>query len=128
MSVKRRNARNFCYDCRGATALEFAILSPVFLMVTVGLVNLALLLYTAGSLQFAVEDAARCASVKTTICTSTSTIQVYASGKYFGPTVTPTFTATSPSCGHSVSATATYVMNIGVARYSVPLSAVACYP
>jgi Flp pilus assembly protein TadG len=113
---------------KGATALEFAILSPVFMLIVVGGVNLGLLLYAAGSLHFAVEDAARCASVRTTVCTNATTTQSYASSHYYGPSISPTFTYTSTTCGNSVTGSGTFGFHVGVANYSVPLSATACFP
>jgi Flp pilus assembly protein TadG len=118
----------FCRSVRGATALEFAILSPVFIMIVVGGVNLGLLLFSVGSLHYAVEAAARCASVKTAVCADASTIQSYARSAYFGPTISPTFTYSTASCGNLVSASATFVLDAGMLRYSVPLSASACFP
>jgi Flp pilus assembly protein TadG len=112
----------------GTAALEFAILSPVFLLIVVGGINLALLLFSAGSLHYAVEEAARCASVKTTTCASSTSIQAYAQSKYFGPAISPIFTYATASCGKSVSATATFVWHTGVREISVPLSATACFP
>lgn len=126
--MTRRNIFRLWRNIRGATALEFAILAPVFVMIVIGGINLGLLLFAAGSLHYAVEDAARCASVKTAVCTNAAAIQTYASGKYFGPAIAPTFTYAAATCGNSVSASAVFVWHVGVASYSVPLSATACFP
>ena len=50
-------------DTRGATLVEFTVTFPFFLLLTFGLVQAALLLYTQSGLQHGVEVAARCASV-----------------------------------------------------------------
>ena len=128
MSGVIRTIRSLLRHEKGATALEFAILSPVFILIVVGGVNLGLLLYAAGSLQFAVEDAARCSSARKTVCTNASTTQSYASSHYYGVAMTPTFTSTTATCGNSVTGTGTFAFNVGVANYSVPLSATACFP
>ena len=126
--MTRQNIFRLWRSIQGATALEFAILAPVFVMVVIGGINLGLLLFAVGSLHYAAEDAARCASVKTTVCSNAATIQSYASGRYFGPAISPTFTYAAATCGNSVSASATFVLHVGVTSYSVPLSATACFP
>jgi len=85
-------------------------------------------LFAVGSLHFAVEEGARCVSVNSTLCGSASSIISYTQGRYFGPVISPSFTYTAASCGHSVIASATYVVNLGVKTVTVPLSAAACYP
>ena len=55
-------------DIRGATAVEVAlILSPLLLMV-LGVTDGGRMLWTQNTLQYAVEQAARCAVVNTTTC------------------------------------------------------------
>ncbi|MGQ0741225.1 MAG: TadE/TadG family type IV pilus assembly protein [Alphaproteobacteria bacterium] len=126
--MRTRTVRKICRENGGAAALEFAILSPVFLLIVVGGINLTLLLFSIGSLHYAVEEAARCASVKSTVCASATSIQVYAGNKYFGPAISPTFVSSTASCGNVVSATASFVWHTGVAQLTVPLSARACFP
>lgn len=114
--------------CDGATAVEFAIVAPVFFILIIGTMNLGLMLFTMGSMQYAVEDAARCASVKTTICNTSAATIAYAKSRYFSPLIKPTFSYSTPSCGKKVTATATYSFVTGDSRMSVPLSASNCYP
>lgn len=115
-------------DVRGTTAIEMAILAPVFFLIIIGIVNVALLMFTIGNMQYAVESASRCASVNSTTCSGASSIKGYAASKYHGALITPAFSYAAAACGQSVTATATYVLNTGVSRYSIPLSATACYP
>jgi hypothetical protein len=42
--------------------------------------------------------------------------------------VSPVFAAASATCGHSVTATATYGLDAGLTQINVPLSASACFP
>jgi Flp pilus assembly protein TadG len=114
-------------DERGTSAIEFAFVGPVFLMLVIGCMYGCLMLYSMASLNYAVEEGARCASVKTTVCTNNGAIITYAQAAYNGP-VTPTFTSTTPACGHAVTGTTNFTLNAGVASWSVPLSATACYP
>lgn len=50
-------------DTQGATIVEFTVTLPLFLLVTFGLIQAGLLLWTQSGLQHGVEYAARCASV-----------------------------------------------------------------
>lgn len=49
----------FAVSKAGASALEFAILLPVFVMLVMGTVQLGLLFYQAGTVQHALEETAR---------------------------------------------------------------------
>jgi Flp pilus assembly protein TadG len=113
----------------GAAAVEFGLVAPVFAALIMGIIFGSLMVYTVSSLHFAVEGAARCASVMTNQCTDATTTQQYAHGLYKGPSVPqPVFTATTAACGHQVTGSLTYVLNIVLAQWSVPLSATACFP
>src|SRR5689334_5991890 len=91
-------------DTRGVTAVETAMLFPFYLGLTLCIFGAGFLIYTAASLHFAVEAAARCGSVMATQCTGTASTQVYASNHYYGPsTPAPTFIASSAACGSEVS-------------------------
>lgn len=50
-------------DQRGSSLVEFTVTLPLFLLVTFGLLQAGLLLFTQAGLQHGVEAAARCASV-----------------------------------------------------------------
>jgi Flp pilus assembly protein TadG len=115
-------------DQRGTSALEFAIVGPVFLSLIVGLIYGCLLLFTMASMQYAVEEGSRCASVKTTICTSSASIIAYTQAAYLGPFTVPSFTSTTAACGHSVTGSTNFAFDIGLAGLTVPLSATACFP
>lgn len=121
-------AKSLRFDERGTTTLEFALVAPIMITLLLGTVALCVGLYLIGSLHFAVEEAARCASVKTTVCTNSSSTVTYAQNHYFGPNWSPNFTAVAAACGNSVSATITWTMDTGFSSYSIPISATACYP
>jgi Flp pilus assembly protein TadG len=108
--------------------VEFAIIAPVFVLLILGTIALCFALFLVGSLHFAVEDGARCASVKTTICTDATSTIAYTQRRYLGPNVSPTFTYTSAACGNSVSASVNYSMNVGFRTFVIPISATACFP
>jgi Flp pilus assembly protein TadG len=116
-------------DARGTSAIEFAILGPVFIGLMIGTIYMCMLLFVVGSLHYAVEEAARCSSVKTTVCSDNATTIAYAQSHFNGSSIlTPTFAYSTPACGHSVTASATYNLDFGLANYVVPVSAAACFP
>jgi Flp pilus assembly protein TadG len=116
-------------DQQGTTAVEFGIVAPVFIALLVGTIGLCVALFLIGSLHFAVEDGARCASIKTTICADGPTTVAYTQSRYLGPSgVTPTFTYAAAACGNSVSASITYSVNVLFKTLVIPISATACFP
>ena len=112
----------------GTTAVEFAIVSPVFIAMLFGVIGLCITLFLIACLHFAVEDGARCASVKTTICVDAASTVNYTQSHYMGPNVSPTFSYADAPCGKSVTGTISYSMNLGFQTFAVPISATACYP
>jgi Flp pilus assembly protein TadG len=120
--------RSLGRDQRGTTAVEFAIIAPVLILLLIGTIAVCLALYLVGSLHFAVEDGARCASVKTTICADAATTVAYTQSRYLGPNVSPTFTYAAAACGNSVTGSITYTMDVGLRKFVIPISATACFP
>lgn len=124
----------FACDQRGVAAIEFALLAPAFLMLLVGTMSMSIVFFTISSLNFAVDAAARCASVGSTVCRDAATTTAFAAANYFSSTNTAVFVCTgrvcgtNSSCGNRVSGTVNMSINVGIASYSAPLSAVACYP
>jgi Flp pilus assembly protein TadG len=115
-------------DQQGTTAVEFALIAPVLILLLIGTMAVCLALFLVGSLHFAVEDGARCASVKTTICADAATTIAYTQSRYFGPNVSPTFTYAAATCGNSVTGSITYSMDVGLKTFVIPISATACFP
>jgi Flp pilus assembly protein TadG len=105
----------------GTTAVEFALVGPPFLM---GIMYASVVVFSAASMHYAVEGAARSYSVN---ASSAAAAQSYAQSLYSGVS-SPTFTASTPSCGHQVNATLSLVLNAGMATWTMPLTATACFP
>jgi Flp pilus assembly protein TadG len=114
----------------GAAAVEYAILLPALLVFTLGLVDMGRLLWTQTTLDRAVEAAARCAAINTTLCSTNAKIQAYAVDQAYGLNVTTTaFTPATSGCGASVSASLPFRLIIPwLARTSLTLTATSCYP
>lgn len=116
-------------DERGTTAIEFAIVGPVFILLVIGILYLCMCLSVVGSMHYAVEEGARCASVRKLVCNDEDTTIAYTKAHYFGPGGVPTF-AYDPAavCGHSVTASISYVVDMGLKKITVPITAAACFP
>jgi len=124
----RRFPIQFRRHAGGGAALEYAIILPAFITLVVGGLCAGNLAFAVNSLHYAVQDAARCAAVKTTVCTSSATTVTYAQGRYSGPKISPVFAYSTGGCGHTVSASGTYPIILAAATINVPVSASACYP
>lgn len=125
-----RTLRALAVAREGATAVETAIVLPIFLLFVFGVSEIGRALWLQSALQFAVEDAARCAAINTTTCGTTPAIQSYAASRVVGLTIPPTsFNVTSPICGMQVSinyAFSSVVPNL--VPFSVTLAAQSCHP
>jgi len=124
--ARRRKLRFSSCEC-GSTAVEAALVLPPFLMLFLGILSACVAIFAASSLHNVVEGAARCYSVNSAQCGTATATQTYAQTLYQGPS-SPTFSASTPSCGHQVTGTLNYALNAGVAHWTIPLSATACYP
>jgi len=127
MTTRELKFANLWADERGTSAVEFAILMPVFVLLVVGAIYICMGLFLVGSLNYAVEEGAPCAAVKTTVCSDSPTTVAYTQKQYFGLS-SPNFTYSTAACGNVVSGSVTYVANLGITQVSVPVSASACYP
>jgi Flp pilus assembly protein TadG len=117
-----------CRDEQGGAAVEYALVLPVFITLIVGALCLGNVAFAVNGLHYAVQDAARCAAVKTTVCTDSSTTVAYAQSKYAGPKIAPAFAYSTAGCGHTVTASGSYPLILAANTIDVPLSASACYP
>ena len=120
--------RRLLKDIRGAAALEFGLTAPVFVMVIMGVVQGGIILWTQLGLQQGVEMGARCASVDSVLCSTTSAIQNYSAQKTYGVNPSPsTFTVKTEACGIQVSAD--YPLPILSSYFDVAtLHAESCFP
>ena len=134
-----RASRRLAGEEGGASAVEFALVTPIFLAMVLAVINLSICLYGVVTLHYATEDAARCFSVNAVTCPDSGSTVTYAQNRYAGPNFTGlAFTANSAgSCdtdskgnadGHVVDATANYTLLIGFPKIVIPISTSACFP
>ncbi len=121
---------DFLHRRDGATAVEFAMVSPMFIGFMMAIVQGSLLLWTQLGLEHAVEVAARCSAVNSSTCGSASGIQSYAATQAYGLNLPASvFSFSQTSCGNLVSASYTYSLFSDVfKKASIPLNAQACFP
>ena len=126
----RRRPDAWLLDNRGTTAIEFALIAPTLFLMLFGCMEFGRMIWTVGALNFAVEEAARCASVTPATCGTASQITAYAANE-ISPSYIPAtvFTATTATCGHQVNASFVYpFVMINLFTTSVTLTAMACLP
>ena len=117
-------------DRRGNVGVEFALVAPALCMVIYGAMEFGRMAWTQSALNFAVEEAARCASVTPSVCGTSSQIATYAANE-IAPGYVPAsaFTGTTASCGHQVTASFAYpFVATGLFSMTPTLSATACFP
>jgi Flp pilus assembly protein TadG len=121
--------RAIARDQSGNAMVEFAMILPVFILIVVGGMYLALLGFTIASMHYAVQQGARCASLNSTVCSDNTATATFTTSKFWGTTLAaPTFTASTASCGHKVSGTITATLNTGFTVLSIPVKASSCFP
>jgi Flp pilus assembly protein TadG len=115
-------------DEDGAALVEYALVLPALLAVMVGLVQLGGMAYTQTTLNYAVQEAARCAVVRPDLCGSPSQIQQFAASQAVGLNLAANaFTVATTACGVDIRANVPY--NFVVSPFnqiSVPLAAEVC--
>jgi Flp pilus assembly protein TadG len=116
-----------------AVMVETAMTFPALLLFVFGIVESGHLLWTQTVLHLAVQDAARCASVNSTLCPDSTSVQNYAAARSWGMTIPPsTFTLTLPSsthaCGYEVVARYAFTPIVSYIPISMTLTAKTCFP
>jgi Flp pilus assembly protein TadG len=115
--------------CRsGGTAMEFALLAPAMLVLLIGTIEAGRMLWMLNALHYSVQEAARCASVNTTLCGTPTQIQTFAAGRSGAAFASSVFTATVAGCGNRVSASYPAHTFIPFVTQSITLTAQSCYP
>jgi Flp pilus assembly protein TadG len=96
--------------CRsGTAAVETALLLPLLLLLILGAMEFGRMAWAKATLTYAVQEAARCASVQPTVCGSAAQIQAFAVQRA-APLIVPAsaFTVATQACGSMVSADVTH--------------------
>jgi Flp pilus assembly protein TadG len=119
-------------DIRGAAAVEFALILWPLLLLLLGTIDGGRILWTQNTLQYAVEQAARCAVVNsTTTCSTAAQIKSYAASMANGMSLSPSvFSSTSAGCGaNTTQVSASYLYSpLFPFPSNVTLTASSCRP
>ena len=115
-------------DARGSVAVEFALTAIVLSMFLFGIMEAGRAMWLQSALNYSVAEAARCASINTTLCGTTSQIQNYASGQSGAGFAGSIFSRTTTACGNQVTASYPLALTIPTLSVSVTLTAQSCYP
>lgn len=118
-------------DEHGASAVEFALIAPIFFLFIFGIIACGLLFWTQVGLQHGAEMAARCATINTSLCPNNnpSAIINYATQQALGLSLpTSTFTYSTPACGNQVTASYTFQFPEILSLGPLTLKAQACFP
>lgn len=87
----------------GATAVEFAFLLPLLLLAPLTAIELGRAAWAQSALNHAVQEAARCASVRPDLCATPDDIAAFAAGSVPALGVSASaFTITAEPCGTRV--------------------------
>jgi Flp pilus assembly protein TadG len=113
---------------RGASAVEFGIIAPAFLVLLIGTIEVGRMLWMVNALHYSVQEAARCASINTTTCGTSSQIKDFAASRSGAGLSSSVFTAAVATCGNQVSANYPMPLNIPFFSSSITLTARSCYP
>jgi Flp pilus assembly protein TadG len=123
-------ATRFFRDRSGATAIEFALVTPVFLVVVGAVINLGLMMWTQIGIEHAAEAGARYASITASPCPTASAVQSYAATQDYGLGLpASTFTYSTASCGYQLNASYSYLLlGGGFPQFTTQLTASVCVP
>lgn len=99
-SKRPTKGNQFGADIRGATAVEFAFIASPLILMLLGIVDGGRMLWTQNALQYAVEQAARCAAVNSTTTCTPALIPSYAASMAYGMSLSSSvFSSSSAGCG-----------------------------
>jgi Flp pilus assembly protein TadG len=100
MRLPSRDFNRFTCDAAGSAAVEFALTLPLLLLLVLGTAEFGRLLWVQNSIQYATEQAARCAAFKLTGCADAAATQTFAASQVHGYTTNAAeFTVTYEACG-----------------------------
>jgi Flp pilus assembly protein TadG len=123
----------FIRNDRGSTALEFALAIPAVLAFILGIIQVAIVLWSDNLLFFSVDLAARCAAVGSTNPPCQSTMAATVNNAMPSTSIGTLTTASNPNCtGNNVGISATFTVNFLAFPWpqstNTALQANSCYP
>ena len=129
--MMRGSRRGLQLGRRGAAAIEYVIIMPVFLTIVFGTIEMGRLMWYQISLQRATAVAARCAGVGTSGCVTSAQIQSKAASSAPGLALAASvFTVnTDASCGVQVTGNLQFQFILSYLRLpTLTLTSTVCHP
>jgi len=121
--------RRLKLDRRGSIAVEFALVFPLLLLMSFGIIEFGRTMWVRNSLQSAVEDAARCYALNRPECATVASVKTYAASKTGGvPVTADIFEPTVVACGKQVAATYPFASIVPFIPLDFEIEARACRP
>jgi Flp pilus assembly protein TadG len=112
----------------GASAVEFGLILPAFLTLLLGSMETGRALWTQNALNYAVEQAARCAAIDQNNCGTATQVQAYAAAAAGAGFASSIFSVSIATCGNLISASYPIQLHIPFVGTALTLTAQSCYP
>jgi len=115
----RRIVRKLLAERRATTAVEFAIVGLPLMLVSLGTLDLGLILWTQSALEAVAADAARCGAIQGSACTGSNTISTFVAssteaGRWvLGTILTSTATPLTVNVNGNVNTTSCPAITVG---------------
>jgi Flp pilus assembly protein TadG len=112
----------------GAAAVEMAFILPLLLLILLSIIEFGRMAWTRTALDFAVQEASRCASVRPDVCGTATQIANYAAAKVTAANIPASaFSVSTQACGRRVRAAYAYkFVAYSVFKLAPTLTAQAC--
>lgn len=119
-------------DERGAAAVEAAFVLPILFVMLFAMMEFGRMTWTSAALNYAVQETARCLSVRPDLCGDDTQTKRYAAARLAAaaiPASAVAFTISTPACGKQVRGEVTYsFLAYRVAPAMPKLAAQVCRP
>lgn len=113
----------------GNALVQFALVIPAFVMLIFGVIEIGRGLWLQNALHYATEQAARCASVNSSVCGDNSSVGSYGASVSGANIPAAAFSLDDTQiCGNLVKAQYTINLNIPYRPMTWTLSAQSCFP
>ena len=115
-------------DQDGSVIVDFALIATPLFLLLFGTIEVGRMLWMQNALHYSVEAAARCASIDTNNCATSTQITSYAAASSAAGLTSGVFSWSKVACGNQVSASYPMTLAIPFMSASITLSAQSCYP
>jgi len=127
MTFASNNPASFMRNSAGAEAVEFALAASIFIPLLVGVIEFTRAVWTQNSLQYAVEETARCRAINSAVCPDDMSAGRFGVSQMIGIQIDASaFVLTHPACGIQASASVPFSFVSMIPSFTV--NATTCRP